>query len=200
GTSACLTCLTDRMVRNRETKSFLDRGHAHRVAASPLVRDTLGRGGIELAAVEIAKAIATDFRTDLSDHIVSLDLMRSTIARHYAARRPQCPSCGDKKVRDPGRAPRPVTLRGGAKLLMNSGGYRTVTSRATVARFRKHVSLLTGVVSRLERIDADVPMNTNYYAGHNFSAPARTLDELRMGLSGASFGKGRPPQQPHAGP
>ena len=45
---------------------------------------------------------------------------------------------------------------------MTSGGYRAVSPRATVARFRKHVSPLTGVVSRLERIDADLPMNTNY--------------------------------------
>ena len=56
---------------------------------------------------------------------------------------------------------------------MTSGGYRSVSPRATVARFRKHVSPLTGVVSRLERIDADLPMNTNYLATHNFSAPPR---------------------------
>jgi hypothetical protein len=52
---------------------------------------------------------------------------------------------------------------------MTSGGYHTVTSRATVARFRKHVSPLTGVVSRLERIEVDLPMNTNFFAHHNFS-------------------------------
>ena len=73
---------------------------------------------------------------------------------------------------------------------MTSGGYRTASPRDTVARFRKHVSPLTGVVSALERIEADVPMNTNYHAAHNFSAPARTVDELREGLSGGSFGKG----------
>jgi ribosomal protein S12 methylthiotransferase accessory factor len=32
------------------------------------------------------------------------------------------------------------------------------------------VSPLTGVVSRLERIEADLPLNTNYLATHNFSA------------------------------
>jgi ribosomal protein S12 methylthiotransferase accessory factor len=81
---------------------------------------------------------------------------------------------------------------------MTSGGYRTVASRTTVARFRKHVSALTGVVSRLERIDADVPMNTNYYAAHNFSAPAWSLDELRAGLTGGSFGKGSTAEQGEA--
>ncbi len=66
----------------------------------------------------------------------------------------------------------PIELGAGSKVVMTSGGYRTVSSRATVERFRKHVSPLTGVVSVLERIEADVPLNTNYYAGHNFSAPA----------------------------
>lgn len=56
------------------------------------------------------------------------------------------------------------------QVVMTSGGYRTVSSRATVARFRKHVSPLTGVVTRLERIDVDLPMNTNFYAQHNFGA------------------------------
>jgi ribosomal protein S12 methylthiotransferase accessory factor len=73
-----------------------------------------------------------------------------------------------------------------------------VTSRATVSRFRKHVSPLTGVVTRLERIDADLPMNTNYFAQHNFSAPAHSIDQLRSGLSGGSFGKGSTAEQGEA--
>jgi len=198
GKSACWTCLAERMHRNREVKSFLDRQQFRCVAVSPLARHTLGQSAIQLAAVEIAKAIATDFRTDLGDHIISLDLTGSAIVRHYVAHRPQCPSCGRKKLRDPGRPPVPVELGPGAKLIMTSGGYRTVESRSTVARFRKHVSPLTGVVSRLERIDADLPLNTNYFASHNFSGPAKTVDELRGGLSGGSFGKGSTAEQGEA--
>ena len=81
GKSACWTCLADRMIRNREVKGFLDRGQARRVAVSPLARNTFGQSAIQLAAVEIAKAIATDFRTELRDHIISLDLLGSTIAQ-----------------------------------------------------------------------------------------------------------------------
>jgi ribosomal protein S12 methylthiotransferase accessory factor len=197
GDSACWTCLFDRMIRNREIKGFLDRG-PRPVAVSPLARGTLGQGAIQLAAVEIAKAIATDFRTDLNDHIVSLDMLGSTIARHYVTARPQCPTCGRKKLRDPKRAPMPVEIGEGAKLVMTSGGYRTVTSRATVEHFRKHVSPLTGVVTRLERIATTLPMNTSFYAGHNFSAPAQSVDELRSGLSGGSFGKGSTVEQGEA--
>jgi oxazoline/thiazoline synthase len=198
GNTACWTCLFDRMIRNREVKGLLDRVPARPVAVSPLARNTFGQSAIQLAAVEIAKAIATDFRTDLRDHIISLDLLGSTIAKHYVAARPQCPSCGREELRDPSRRPAPVELAAGAKLVMTSGGYRTVSSRATVARFRKHVSPLTGVVSRLERIEADLPLNTNFFAAHNFSAPARTLNELRAGLSGGSFGKGSTAEQGEA--
>jgi len=198
GESACWTCLADRMRRNREVRSFLDRAQDHRVAVSPLTKNPFGNGSIQLAAVEIARAIATGFRTDLRDHIVSLDLLGSTIVRHHVPRRPQCPTCGRKALRDPKRAPEPVVLGPGAKLIMTSGGYRTVSSRATVARFRKHVSPLTGVVSRLERIDADLPLNTNYYAAHKFSGPARTINELRRGLNGGSFGKGSTAEQGEA--
>jgi oxazoline/thiazoline synthase len=196
--SACWTCLAERMTRNREIRAFLNRRQAHCVAASPLARDTFGQGGIQLAAVEIAKAIATEFRTDLRDHIISLDLLGSTIVRHYVAHRPQCPACGRKKLRDPRRAPVPVEVDAGSKLVMTSGGYRTVSSRATVARFRKHVSPLTGVASRLERIDADLPLNTNYHATHNFSSPPESVDELKAGLGGGSFGKGSTAEQGEA--
>jgi len=198
GNSACWTCLTDRMKRNREVKTLLNRKQARCVAVSPLAWDTIGQSSIQLAAVEIAKAIAAEFRTELSDHIVSLDLLGSTIVKHYVAARPQCPSCGRKKLRDPSRAPVPIELQAGGKLIMTSGGYRTVSPRATVARFRKHVSPLTGVISRLERIEADLPLNTNFYAAHNFSAPAETINELRAGLSGGSFGKGSTAEQGEA--
>jgi oxazoline/thiazoline synthase len=198
GKGACWTCLADRMKRNREVRALLDREQARCIAVSPLRRQAFGQSSIQLAAVEIAKAIAAEFRTELRDHIFSLDLLGLTIVKHYVAARPQCPSCGSKKLRDPRRAPVPFEIGGGGKLIMTSGGYRTVSPRATVARFRKHVSPLTGVVSRLERIEADLPLNTNYYASHNFSGPVRTVDELRAALSGGSYGKGSTAEQGEA--
>ena len=198
GKGPCWTCLAERMKRNREVRAMLDRRQARRVAVSPLARDSLGNSGIELAAIEIAKAIASYFLTPLNDHLVSLDLSGPTIVKHYVPRRPQCPSCGSKKLRDPRRAPVPLVLTAGAKPVMTSGGYRSVSSRATVAKYRKHVSPLTGVVSKLERVEVDLPLNTNYYASHNFSGPAKSINELRSGRSGGSFGKGSTAEQGEA--
>src|SRR4029079_8982298 len=81
---------------------------------------------------------------------------------------------------------------------MTSGGYRPVTSGATVARFRKHVSPLTGVVTRLERIDVDLPQDNHFFGQHHFSSPAHSVDQLRSGLSGGSFGKGSTAEQGEA--
>ncbi len=147
GQGACWTCLAERMKRNREVKALIDRRQARCVAVSPLAHETIGQSAIQLAAIEVAKAIAADFRTLLSDHIISLDLMGSTIVKHHGAARPQCPACGRKKLRDPRRAPAPIQLGAGGKVVMTSGGYRSVSPSTTVARFRRHVSPLTGVVS-----------------------------------------------------
>jgi len=103
GESACWTCLFDRMIRNREVKGFLDRGQARPVAISPLARNPMGQGAIQFAAVEIAKAIASGFRTDLSNHIASFDLMGATIAKHYVAHRPTMPDLRSQEVAEPAK-------------------------------------------------------------------------------------------------
>lgn len=198
GEGACWMCLADRMRRNREVRDLLDRKGARRLVLSPLARNPLGGSGVDLAAIELAKAIATGFKTTLSDHIVSLDLLGSDIVKHYVGRRPQCPACGAKKLRDPRRSPAPIEFGGNDPLVMTSGGYRSVSPAATVARFRKHVSPLTGVVSKLERIEADLPLNTNFYAQHNFSGLAETVGELRHGMQSGSFGKGSTAEQGEA--
>jgi oxazoline/thiazoline synthase len=198
GESACWTCLADRMLRNREIKGFLDRAEGRVVAESPLVQNPFGQGAIQFAAVEIAKAIASGFRTDLNNHIASFDLMGATITKHFVSRRPQCPVCGEKKYQDPTRAPEPVEIRTSPRLIMTSGGYRSVSSRTTVSRHRKHVSPLTGVVTRLEKMEGDLPLNTNFFAQHNFSAPAMDVDQLRSGLNGGSSGKGSTAEQAEA--
>ncbi len=198
GTGPCWVCLADRMKRNREIKGMLNRSEARLLMASPLVQHPVGQSGIQLAAMEIAKAIATGFGTDLSNHIISLDLTGSNIARHYVTARAQCRACGSDDFRDPARAPVPIELKAGGRAVMTSGGYRTLSSRATVARYRKHISPLTGVVSRLERMETDLPLNTSFFAKHNFSAPSKTVHELRGALEGSSFGKGSNAEQGEA--
>lgn len=198
GKSACWSCLADRMKWNRQVKAFLDRKSAHCVSVSPLGSNPLGRSGVGLAAAEIGKAIASGFRTDLHHHIVSLDMMGSEVARHYVPARPQCPVCGSPGARDPARTPTPVRLRAGGRIVVTSGGYRSVPPGETVARYRKHVSPLTGVVSHLERIKSEQPLDASFIARHNFSPRPETVEALQAGLSGDSYGKGSIAEQGEA--
>jgi bacteriocin biosynthesis cyclodehydratase domain-containing protein len=198
GQSACWTCLAERMKWNRQVKAFLDRNEARCVVASPLDGNMVGPSAIGLAAIEIAKAIASGFRTDLHGHLVSLDLLGSTVVRHYVPLRPQSPSCGRKQLRDPERVPAPIRLRAGGTLVRTIGGYRAVAPGVTVARYRKHVSPLAGVVSRLERIASELPLNVTYLAKHNFSPRPETVEALKAGLSGDSYGKGTTAEQGEA--
>jgi ribosomal protein S12 methylthiotransferase accessory factor len=191
GKSACWTCLADRMKWNRQIKAFLDRKEARCVAASPLNENVLARSAIGLAAIEIAKAVASDFRTDLSDHIVSLDLLASTVVRHRVPARPQCPSCGSsQELRDPARPPLPTRLRVGGTMVTTSRGYRSAAPAETVARFRKLVSPLTGAVSQLERIKSEQPAGTSFVARYTFAPRPEALDAPQARLIGESRGKG----------
>jgi oxazoline/thiazoline synthase len=190
GKSACWTCLSDRMKWNRQIKAFLERTNARCVAASPLGRNLLAPSAIGLAATEIAKAIASGFRTDLHHHVVSVDLLSSTVVRHHVQARPQCPACGSKQARDPDRPPLPTRLRVGGKAVMTSGGYRTVAPAETIARFRKHVSPLTGIVSQLERIKSEQPLDFNFLAKHSFSPRPEAVNALQVQVIADSYGKG----------
>ena len=199
GKSACWTCLADRMKWNRQIKAFLDRKEARCVAASPLGKNLLAPSAIGLAAIEIAKAIASGFRTDLHHHIVSLDLLGSTVVRHHVPARPQCPSCGSRQAAG-SRAPpaAPIRLRVGGKAVMTSGGYRSVAPAETIARFRKQVSPLTGVVSQLERIKSEQPLDFSFLARHNFSPRPEAVDALQVRLIADSYGKGSTAEQGEA--
>ena len=174
GESACWTCLSDRMRRNREIKGMLDRSQRalrRGFAAHPTARSDKTESSLQPS--KSRRPSPRGFRHGLErshhqprsagcEHREALRGGRARNVRAAAAR-----SCATRAARRS-----PIELGAGGKLVMTSGGYRTVSPRDTVARFRKHVSPLTGVVSALERIEADMPMNTNYYAAHNFSAPA----------------------------
>jgi oxazoline/thiazoline synthase len=198
GTGACWTCLADRMRWNRQIKAFLDRINARRVAASPLGKNLLASSAIGLAATEIAKAIASGFRTDLRHHVVSLDMLSSMVVRHHVPARPQCPSCGAAQARDLDRPPVPIRLRVGGKAVMTSGGYRSVAPAETIARFRKHVSPLTGVVSQLERIRSEQPLDFTFLAKHSFSPRPEAVHALQVQAIADSYGKGSTADQAEA--
>jgi oxazoline/thiazoline synthase len=198
GHSACWSCLVERMKWNRQIKAFLDRTEARCVAPSPLGKNLLASGAIGLAATEIAKAIASGFRTDLRHHVVSLDLLSSMVVRHHVPIRPQCPACGAAQARDLDRPPLPTRLLVGGKAVMTSGGYRSVAPAETIARFRKHVSPLTGIVSHLERIKGEQPLDFAFVAKYSFAPRPEAVQALQLQPVSDSHGKGSTADQAEA--
>ena len=190
GKSLCWTCLAERMRRNRQIRAFLDDQQASCVATSPLQQHVIGQTPIGVAALEIAKAIVSDFHSGLQENLVSVDILGASLVRHHVGVRPQCPSCGRSERHDPRRPPAPIRLRAGGTQVATGEGYRALPPTATVAAQRKHVSALTGVIARLERIASDLPGNASYLATHNFSGRPETLEALRAGLAASSYGKG----------
>jgi len=152
GETACWTCLFDRMYTHREVKGFLDRGPARRRRGSPLAATRLANRH-PACRVEIAKAIATGFRTDLREHIVSFDRWVRPSRKHYVG---PARNVRPAAARAAGPAPSAGADRAWRRRQADDDQRRLPDrySRATVARFRKHVSPLTGVVTRLERIEA----------------------------------------------
>jgi oxazoline/thiazoline synthase len=198
GKSACWTCLADRLKWNRQVKAFLDRKQARCVSASAVGETTLAPTAIGLAATEIAKAVASGFRTDLRHHVVSFDLLGSAVVRHSVAARPQCPSCGSAELRNPKRAAAPIRLRVGGKVVITGDGNRSESPAETIARFRKHVSPLTGVVSQIERIKSQQPLDFSFHARHGFSPRPTVVDAPRVRLIGDCYGKGSSAEQGEA--
>jgi ribosomal protein S12 methylthiotransferase accessory factor len=81
---------------------------------------------------------------------------------------------------------------------MTSGGYRSVAPAETIARFRKHVSPLTGIVSQLERIKSEQPLNFNFLAKHSFSPRPEAVNALQVQVIADSYGKGSTADQAEA--
>ena len=80
---------------------------------------------------------------------------------HWVHQRPQCAVCGDHKLQNSQRKPRPLELFAHDNSIFTSGGRRTFTARETFERYRKFVSPLTGVVNTIRTC-------TNEFQGKDF--------------------------------
>jgi ribosomal protein S12 methylthiotransferase accessory factor len=84
---------------------------------------------------ESRRPIATGFATELSDHIISLDLLGREHREALRGARVRNAELRPQEAARPRRKPGTDRVRGGSKLIMTSGGYRSVSPRDTVARF-----------------------------------------------------------------
>ncbi|PWK04968.1 TOMM precursor leader peptide-binding protein [Tumebacillus permanentifrigoris] len=167
GVSGCWVCLAQRL-----------RGDRRIAGVTTLDRQT----GYELVAQEAMKAVVLGERHALNGALVTLDLQQLQSETHTVVRRPQCPVCGEQT------SAAPLVLKSQPVAV---GEYRTVSAQETLQKFGHHVSAITGVVKRLERVQDRGGLVHNYVAGVNHAGGA--------GLRSSSGGKGTDDLQAQAG-
>jgi ribosomal protein S12 methylthiotransferase accessory factor len=189
GRGACWSCLAERLRRNRQVEKFVARASTGHLYRTGLPNQILNPAAVELIAIEIAKAIASAFRTPLTEYALSFDLCGGEIVRHFVTRRPQCPACGSANISSP-REPTPLPFfpeTCGCDILDD---LEADPAAATVEEFQKHISPLTGVITKIEEVPCPVLGMHIRLAHQNFDPDPPTYPDLRQSVAHSAAGTG----------
>lgn len=195
GQSACWMCLQERLVANRHAERYL----AERLQRLPFIPASgLMPGAARIVSQAILThlvAVAGGEQSPFVNVLRSMDLGTMAVSDHAVIPQPQCPVCGTMAHRPTAD----VVLAPAKGLDGTDGGYRVCTPEETVERLAKHVSPITGAVSKIESLGADADGVTfSFAAGHNYATVADNLRLLVQNMRGQSGGKGRTRQQAKA--
>ncbi len=182
--TGCLECLRHKLVRHR----LIGRFAAARCGRAELPLPHLPgsvRAACELAAVEVAKTIASA-AGGLKGRILSIDTRTWAARTHDLVRTPSCPVCGSP----PSNRPVPIQLKSAKVSFAQDGGHRTVPPEATLRKYRHLVSPITGIVTTLWSVPDTSDIVHVYGAGHNAAVRLDRLEDLKVGLRNSSCGKG----------
>ena len=188
---SCQACLVRRLRENRTVEAFV---HRHGDGAGPLrpAATTFTPGlmiGFHLAAVTVARWIASNGQGIVSDHLLTLDLAESSMAHHPVVRRPQCAICGDPTIGMHDASRTPLALRSRPKQHTADGGHRSTSPEATYERLQRHVDPITGFVTWLAPVSSEVHTLTRLWTAAHPVCPTSTnpgLHDFYM----ASWGTG----------
>lgn len=193
--TACWACLARRLKQNREAEAFLEARNGSQ-SSSPARRSIASNVGaaIGLTATEVLKAVALNEDSPKHADLVTVDINRPEVVRHFVQKLDDCASCGAPRRQR--RTPPPFRLRSRKTVFTSDGGYRSATTAATFTTYSRHISPLTGIVDVLRAYHSDPRGIVHAYtAGHIF-IPKTDGDEIvRRGLRQTSAGKGATPLQ-----
>ncbi|MEI6559654.1 MAG: TOMM precursor leader peptide-binding protein [Rhodospirillaceae bacterium] len=184
GETGCLTCLRHKLTRHRVVHRFAAARSEGSTAPLAWVPGST-RAASELAAIEVAKILA-GVAEGLKGKVVSLDVRNWGSRVHELIRHPACPACGAA----PSPVAAPVILENRKVTFVQDGGHRTVSPEATLKKYERLVSPITGVVHTLLPTRAAEGIAHVYVAGHNTALRFERLDHLKKGLRNGSAGKG----------
>lgn len=206
GQTGCWACLEHRLRANREVEAFLqarqkpDTSSAEAPSPFPVARGGVGpsvRAAVRLATLEAARALGGAASQPTLGAVVTLDLLTLGTTTHGLTRRPDCPACGSGP-RTLDHQPAPIALESRPKRFTADGGHRVTTPEETLARYNRHVSPITGVVSSIERAPGSTDTIQAYLSAHRTHGRRDTLFHLRRRLGGGSSGKGMSDTQARA--
>jgi ribosomal protein S12 methylthiotransferase accessory factor len=185
--SACWACLAQRLEGNRAVETFIkrERGYAVPLALSRAALPTTVQMGVSLLATEVARWLASGEPSPLKNTLVTFDFSDLQTRHHTLVKRPQCSVCGEEAS----AAPKSLVLQRRPKATVTDGGHRSAPAAETLARYRHHVSPITGAVNQLIRVpgtgDAYI-----YLAGYNRARLPGRWQAVQQGLRSACVGKG----------
>jgi ribosomal protein S12 methylthiotransferase accessory factor len=206
GRTACWECLAQRLRGHRKLQEYLARrsGSDAPVGIIPTALASTAHGAMSDAVTEITCFVGTGGQSGLVDRVVSTNVLTLERSQHTLIRRPQCPSCGSRDLVNRAHAG-PVQLGWRPKLHQSDGGDRALDQREVLRRLERHLSPITGIVSRLvpgERAavsgGAAKGLTVTFAADHNFSEMYDDRFFLREGLRRRSGGKGKSVDQARA--
>jgi oxazoline/thiazoline synthase len=194
GTAGCYACLEHRLDKHRKVESFLKK---HRGGDAPIVLSTASlpsteRAALAAAATEIAKWIVSGDGELITRNVLTLHAATFERKAHAVTRRPQCPRCGDPSLVAASQA-RPPALESRTTSWSGDGGCRSLSPEETFARLERHISPITGIVSRLQIVldRSGSSLISSYVADHNFIRVDSDLFFLEDVQRSRSGGKGK---------
>lgn len=193
GTTGCWACLAQRLRGNRQVESYIlgKTGNSNPLKTSRSGLVSAVQAGATVAATEIVKWLLGANQVVLRGQLLTFNFLSTETQKHTLIRRPQCAVCGDPGYLADKREPKPIELAPCKSKFTAESGHRTVFPEETFARYRPHVSPITGVVSSLVNITGEMNgILYSYVAGHNFAMPRDDIALLRHNLRGRSGGKG----------
>jgi oxazoline/thiazoline synthase len=187
GKTACWECLAQRQRFNRQIEISLNAGST----ANLVTAARSSRGSVGLVAHHAAVVAARWFASggsELEGYVRTFDLASGEVETHELVRRPQCRACGTPRTDDLERYAR-IDLE--SKHLADSSG-RTLSPAETLRRYGKHVSRLTGVVTRVEQAEGTdgTPIHV-FNSGYNLVRPVSAAGFIVNEFRSQSQGKGR---------
>jgi oxazoline/thiazoline synthase len=208
GETGCWQCLAQRLRGHRRVDEYLrqrrgvDDLPTFDLAGVPSVTSVAGG----LAATAVGNWIMQG-RSGLEGTVWTLDARELVWQRHSLVKRPLCPACGEPAAvarrggptQGGGAAPpdptqgRPFELVSRLGQIVD-GGLRVASPDQTFERLKHHVSPITGIVSALVDVTAELgsedAVAPAFLASHAFTTGARNAEELRESLQRAAGGKG----------